>query len=140
MCFSIRLWGASNASACLPEGKVNNENGPSCYDRLINIVSMVALSILYAVAFWCSPYLFTISFFVGIFYSAEVKERISMIFNQMAWKWIIPTTGLLYWFALPATLTMQAVLAGLDMGSRWSIAARGLLVENGSRIILCFRV
>lgn len=137
---ALRSPNSADASACTTEVNVSSAEGPSCCERLINIVSMVALTIFYAFSFWCSPYLFTISFFVGIFYSAEIKERISEVFDQMAWKWVIPTAGLLYWFALPATLTMQAVLAGLDMGARWSLAARGLLQENGGQIILCFRV
>ena len=137
---ALRTSTSSSSSACHIMGKNQIQENPSCGERLINIVSMVALTIFYAFSFWCSPYLFTISFFVGIFYSAEIKERISDVFNQMAWKWIIPTAGLLYWFSLPATLTMQAVLAGLDMGARWSLAARGLLAENGGSTFLCFRV
>jgi hypothetical protein len=114
---------------------------PRKYDRLKNIVTAIAL-----VAFNCfvfyngGPFFWTVSFFVGVFVYDHVKRRITDVFNQMSWMWIIPTTGILYGLSWPATITMQAILSGLDMGSRWSYAARGLLEENGGKIFLCFRV
>lgn len=109
-------------------------------DHLKNIIKAIALTIFYAFAFWNCPYFFTVNFFVGIFFSAEVKKRITDVFNQMAWRWIVPTSMLLYWLSLPATLTMQAVIAGLDMGARWSFAARGMFQDTNGRWLFCFRV
>lgn len=111
------------------------------YDRLKNIVSAVALVTFNCFTFYNGgPFFWTVSFIVGIFVYDHVKKRITDVFNQMSWMWIIPTTGILYGLSWPATITMQAIISGLDMGSRWSYAARGLLEENGGKLFLCFRV
>lgn len=111
------------------------------FDRLKNIVIAVALVTFNCFVFYNGgPFLWTVSFYVGVFLYDHVKKRVTDVFNQMSWMWIIPTAGILYGLSWPATITMQAILSGLDMGSRWSYAARGLLEEKGGKIFFCFRV
>jgi len=120
---------------------VNSKPMKGKYDRLKNIVSMVALIIFNYFTFKNGgPYFWTVSFIVGAIAYDLVKSRITDLFNRMSWMWIIPTTSILYGISWPATITMQAILTGLDMGARWSYAATGLLKENGGKIFLCFRV
>lgn len=110
-------------------------------ESLKNIINAVAISVFAAFTFTNGgPYFWTVSFFVGAFAANFVKVNISDVFSEMSKMWVIPTTLILYSISWPATLTMQAILSGLDMGYRCSYAARGLLSKNGERTFLCFRV
>jgi hypothetical protein len=102
----------------------NSKSSSNFWDIARNIANKVALVIFNAFSFWGSPFVYTMSFFVGVFAYDVVRERITKRFEGISWRWLIPTATLFYALAWPATLTAQAILIGLDAGSRWSYAAR----------------
>ena len=114
-------------------------------DRLINLVSTVAL-----IAFSCfvvynagpiGPWLWVPSAFIGAIYYDHVKSRITdLFFNKLSWMWLIPTNGILYGLFWPQTIILQAIITGLDMGSRWSIYGQEWFQRTASSNFLCFRV
>jgi hypothetical protein len=91
---------------------------------LIKIISAIALAIFYVISAWLSPFFFAVGFVAGAIYSDEVKKRVTHVFKNISWKWLVPTTAILYGLCWPAAITMQGFLAGLDLGARWSHAAR----------------
>lgn len=93
---------------------------------LVRAVHVLALITFNCFTFYNGgPWFWTVGFFAGVFAYDLVKNRITDVFARMHWMWILPTTGALYALSWPATITMQAILTGLDMGSRWSFAAQG---------------
>lgn len=111
---SVTLSNTTPTTHTLPQENI------SCCSRLIEIISYIALGIFYLMAAWSSAFLFATAFFIGVFNSDEIRIRITEVFKRMSWKWILPTGFILYAIFLPATITMQGVLAGLDLGSRWA--------------------
>jgi hypothetical protein len=105
---------------------LKKEIKPTFCTRITEVVSIIALGIFYIISAWFSPFLFTLGFFVGTFYSDEVQQRMTKVFKNMSWKWIIPTAALLYGLSWPAAITVQGFLAGLDLGARFSKAAQGI--------------
>ncbi len=109
----------------------NKNNKSSFCSRTVQVISYIALGIFYVISAWLSPFLFTIGFFAGVFYSEEVRKRMTNVFKNVSWKWIIPSAVLLYGLSWPATITIQGFLAGLDLGARFSMAAQGKAYQQG---------
>lgn len=108
------------------------------WEKVKDVIALVTLVAFNVFAFWGCPPLYGFFFGCGVFAniigSKWVQENISAVFNNIlwkgGWKWIVPTAIPLYTVLLPATLIMQAVFAGADMGSRISLAARDLLGKS----------
>jgi hypothetical protein len=125
-----------------PQLDIIPKAGLSKFEHLKKIINMIALIIFNSFVFYNGGANFwTVSIFIGAIASDFVQERITNLFNEMSWKWLVGTTAILYAYAWPATIPMQAILAGLDMGCRCSQAARGTLkAAEGEKIFLCFRI
>lgn len=98
-------------------------------------ISRVAFFIFNLFAFVCSPVMWMIGAGIGVLFRHEIKDRItnffgSIIWGRLSWQLVPPSALLVYWIPLPATIMVQAVLAGAAFSSHIALAAESAIRDN----------
>lgn len=134
--FSITspLSASASASTRNPSYSSCSSTKSPAWEKIKSVIAIVALVAFNIFALWGCPVIYGIFLGCGLIAGKWVQNNISNVFSNIlrkgGWKWIVPSCIPLYTLLLPATLIMQAVFAGADMGSRISLAARGLLNKS----------